>query len=1184
MNHSDSEPGQSAENLRNAGGDRRTQRLNARLRAIRNVNQLIAREKDRDRLLQGICAKLTEAGGYPGCWIVLLDELHMPTHTAEAGMGKSLDFLADRIRRSESNHCAPRALSQMGVVLVEDPASVCADCPLISKCAGRKTMAARLAYGESVFGLIGASLAGDYAVEGEELTLFEEVASDVAFALHSLQLEEERQRDQRALLLERSRLEALLQLGQMTGASMQEITDFALEGAVRLTESTMGYLAFMNEDETVLTMHSWSKTAMKQCAMIDKPIVYPVETTGLWGEAVRQRKPIITNDYGAPGVKKKGYPKGHVEVARHMNIPVFDGEHIVAVAGVGNKSLPYDESDVRQLTLLMQGMWRLLQRRQADQSLREAREQLELRVQERTAELARTNEELKQEIAERKRAEKETEDSRALYSSLVHNLPVHVLRKDREGRFTFASRSFCDLLGKPPRAILGKTDFDFYPEELAHKYRQDDQRVLNSGELLDMVEENKKDGETRYVQVMKSPVRDASGAIVGEQVIFWDVTDRKRAEEQLQAAKKAAEIASQAKSEFLATMSHEIRTPMNGIIGMIDLLMNAQPTTQQRMYLSLAGQSADTLLRLLNDILDFSKIEAGKLELESVAFALRDTLGDTLRTLAGRASQKGLELTYHIPPDIPDNLVGDPGRICQVMVNLVGNAIKFTERGEIGVAVKMDSLAADRVLLHFAVKDTGPGISPDKQEMIFEAFRQADSSMSRRYGGTGLGLAISSRLVEMMNGRIWVESEMGKGSTFHFTADISLQKDRPAKPAAPELATLQGLRVLVVDDNETNRLILAEMLGNWRMRPTAVANGKAAMVEMTRAAQAGEPFRLALLDAMMPQMDGLALAEQIKRTPGLAGTPLIVLSSAGNTEGSARCRTLGIAHCLIKPVKQSELLDSIVATLGVATAEEPVPQASPQRRDYVAPLRVLLAEDGLVNQKVAVSLLEQRGHEVTVANNGQEALVALDGGAFDVVLMDVQMPTMDGFEATARIRQKEAGTGRHIPIIAMTAHAMKGDRERCLAAGMDGYIAKPIRAREFYEIVEGMAANVRKSQPPGPQDADQDVIDRDRLLEYAGGSAEAMKELVDLFAVECPKLMKAVRETIDRNAASDLQRAAHTLKGSILIFGARRPAEAALRLETMGREGNLTGVEQAWSTLGKEVERLLAMLADLRKS
>ncbi|MEN6426417.1 MAG: GAF domain-containing protein, partial [Phycisphaerales bacterium] len=938
MNQRDSGLSRSVEEPQNAGGDvrseatcqegeQRAQRLNARLRAIRNVNQLIAREKDCDRLLQGVCARLNETGGYPSCWIMLLDESRMPTHTAEAGMGETLGRLADRIRRGESNHCAPRALSQTGGVVIEDPASVCGDCPLVPRCAGHRTMAARLAYGEKVFGLMGVSLSGDCTVESEELTLFEEVASDVAFALHSLRLEEERQRAQRALLLEQSRLEALLRLGQMATASMQEITDFALEEAVRLTESTIGYLAFMNEDETVLTMHSWSKTAMKQCAMIDKPIVYPVETTGLWGEAVRQRKPVITNDYAAPNVQKKGYPAGHVQVTRHMNIPVFDGEHIVAVAGVGNKNAPYDESDVRQLTLLMQGMWRLLERRQADQALREAREELELRVQERTVQLARANEELREEIAERRRAEKETEDSWALYLSLVENLPVHVLRKDREGRFTFAGRSFCDLLGKPLAAILGKTDFDFYPEELAQKYRQDDRRVLESGELLDTVEENKKDGETRYVQVMKSPVRDAGGAIVGEQVIFWDVTDRKHAEEQLQAAKKAAEVANQAKSEFLATMSHEIRTPMNGIIGMIDLLLNAQPTVQQRMYLDLAGQSAQTLLRLLNDILDFSKIEAGKLELESVGFALRDTLGDTLHTLAGRASEKGLELTYHIPPDIPDNLVGDPGRICQVMVNLVGNAIKFTDQGEIGVSVNMESLAEDRVLLHFAVKDTGPGIPPDKQEMIFEAFRQGDSSMSRRYGGTGLGLTISCRLVELMSGRIWLESEMGKGSTFHFTAAISLQKDRPMKPAAPELATLQGLRVLVVDDNETNRLILAEMLANWRMKPTTVNSGQAALAEMNRAARAGEPFRLALLDAMMPCMDGWTLAEQIKQTPGLTETSLIVLSSAGNSEGSVRCRAIGIAHCLIKPVKQSELLDSIAATLGVATAEEPTPQA-----------------------------------------------------------------------------------------------------------------------------------------------------------------------------------------------------------------------------------------------------------------
>lgn len=1294
-------------------GEGRGQRLNALLRAIRNVNQLIAREKDCDRLLRGTCGRLCEAGGYQSTWIVLLDESHMPTYTVGAGVGEALQSLADRIRRGEWNHCAARALSQTDALLVEDPASVCGDCPLAPGCRGGKALAARLAYGGNIFGLMGASTGGERPVDNEEQKLFEEVAGDVAFALNSVRLEEEHQRAERALLLERSRLEALLQLGHMATAPIQEITDFALEEAVRLTESTMGYLAFMSEDETVLTMHSWSRTAMEQCAMIDKPIVYPVESTGLWGEAVRQRKPIITNDYTAPDPRKKGYPKGHVPVIRHMNIPVFDGERIVAVAGVGNKTAPYDESDIRQLTLLMQGMWRLLQRRQVEQTLRAAREELELRVRERTAELARANEELKREITERQRVEKEIQDSQALYSSLVESLPVHVLRKDCEGRFTFANESFCRLLGKPLVAIRGRTDFDFYPKELAQKYRQDDLRVLETGELFDTVEENKKDGETRYVQVMKAPVRDASGEIVGVQVIFWDVTerkqaesaleheryllnalmdnlphniyfkdtqsrflrinkamarcfglsdaaealgktdadffteehaqqaladeqeimrsdqplvdkeeketwpdghvtwvstskiplrspeggiigtfgisrditDRKRAEEQLQAAKVAAEVASRAKSEFLATMSHEIRTPMNGIIGMIDLLLNTQPTTQQRTYLNLASQSAETLLRLLNDILDFSKIEAGRLELESVNFALRDTLGDTLRTLAGRAAEKGLELTYHIPPGIPGSLIGDPGRLCQVIVNLVGNAVKFTQQGEIVVAVQMESHDEDSVCLHFTVSDTGSGIPLEKQRVIFEAFRQADSSMSRRYGGTGLGLAISARLVELMSGRMWVESERGKGSTFHFTAVISLQKDGSRKPAV-ELTTLHGLRVLVVDDNETNRLILAEMLSNWRMRPTTVDSGRAALAEMNKAARAGEPFRLALLDGMMPQMDGFALAEQIRQTPGLGEPALIMLSSAGNPEDSTRCRALGIDHCLIKPVKQSELLDSIIAALGITTADELAPQAAAQERlNHITPLRILLAEDGLVNQKVAVSLLEQRGHRVTVANNGQEALTALDRESFDVVLMDVQMPAMDGFEATALIRQKEEEAGLRTPIIAVTAHAMKGDRERCLAAGMDGYIAKPIRAKDLYAIVEGIAAGAGRSQSQGRGTADEEgTIDRDQVLEHTGGSIETLKELVELFAVECPRLMRKMRDAITNNSPSELQQAAHTLKGSIQIFGATRPAAAAFRLETMGRDKNLTGVEEAWSTLVKEIEWFMPMLADLQKS
>jgi two-component system sensor histidine kinase/response regulator len=1304
--------------------EKKIQHLNTLLRAIRNVSQLIAREKDRKHLIQGACECLSETRGYHSICIIGLDESRRLTVAAQAKLGEDFHLLLDRAMHGDLNYCTKKALSQTGAFVIDDPMSECGACPIAKRCLGRKAIAARMEYGGEIFGLMIASVEGDCAIDRGEQSLFEEVAGDIAFALNGIRLEEERRRAETALILERSRLEALLQLAQMAAAPMKEITDFALEAAVRLTESKIGYLAFMNEDETVLTMHSWSKTAMEQCAIIDKPIVYPVETTGLWGEAVRRRKPVITNDYSAPDPLKKGYPEGHVQVDRHMNVPVFDGEHVVAVAGVGNKDDPYDESDVRQLTLLMQGMWRLIKRKQNEQALQEAHEKLEKRVQERTAELADANQELKKEIAERTRVEKVIKDSHALYSSLVENLPVHVLRKDRDGRFTFANQSFCDLLGKPLKEITGKTDFDFYPEELAQKYRQDDQRVIETGELFETVEENKRNGETRYVQVMKSAVRDASGMIIGVQVIFWDVTerknaesaleheryllhalmdnlphniyfkdtqsrfirinkamtrcfglrnpseamgktdsdyftnehalqaladereiissgqplldkeeketwpdghitwvstskvpllspegqvigtfgisrditDRKRAEVQLKAAKEAAEVASLAKSEFLATMSHEIRTPMNGIIGMVDLLLITNLTDQQRMYLELASQSADTLLRLINDILDFSKIEAGKFELESVGFKLRDTLGDTLQTLAGRASAKGLELTYRIPPGIPDDLIGDPGRLCQIIVNLTGNAIKFTERGEIAVAVTLESLTDDNLRLHFTVSDTGPGIPPEQQRVIFEAFRQADSSMSRRYGGTGLGLAISSHLVELMDGRIWVESEVGKGSTFNFNAVFSRQKDVPIEPSA-EPDTLYGLKVLVVDDNKTNGLILKELLNNWHMKPTTVDSGRAALLEMEKAVKAGEPFHLAVLDSMMPQMDGFALAEQIRQRPNLSTTRLIMLSSSGNFKSSDSCRRLGIKYCLMKPVKQSELLNSIIEVLGVATADKIAPaDVVREHPESMTSLRILLAEDGLVNQKVAVNLLEQRGHKVTVANNGQEAFAALGSESFDVVLMDIQMPVMDGFEATAMIRDREKETGVHIPIIAMTAHAMKGDRERCLEVGMDGYIAKPIRAKDLYKTIETTAMKVLRSRQRNKSILDEKdshfaifsrngvpnkALNRDKILEQTGGSAETLKEIVELFGVESAKLMKRIRDAITSEDASELQRAAHTLKGSVRIFGAERPAAAAQRLETMGREKNLLDAEQAWQELVKEIELLKPLLNDL---
>ena len=534
---------------------------------------------------------------------------------------------------------------------------------------------------------------------------------------------------------------------------------------------------------------------------------------------------------------------------------------------------------------------------------------------------------------------------------------------------------------------------------------------------------------------------------------------------------------------------------------------------------------------------------------------------------------------------MPDRLVGDPGRFCQIIVNLTGNAIKFTDQGEIVVDVKTELLVQDSVRLHFAVRDTGLGIPPEKQSVIFESFSQADSSMSRRYGGTGLGLAISSRLVEMMEGRIWVESELGKGSTFHFVVAFSLRKDAPAKPTA-ELATLHGLRVLVVDDNRTNRLILEEMLTNWRMKPTAVDSGPAALEEMDRATRAGEPFQLALLDVMMPEMDGFALAALIRQTPSRSATPLIMLSSAGYAESGARCRELGIDYYLIKPVKQSDLLDSIVTVLRVATADEVTLQAVDRKRpDSIESLRILLAEDGLVNQKVAVNLLEQRGHKVTVANNGEEALAALDRESFDVVLMDVQMPIMDGLEATGVIRQKEKASGTHIPILAMTAHAMKGDRERCLEAGMDGYIPKPIRAQNLYETVEGVTATVRENQAEGDAiNGGQETIDRNQVLELTGGNVETLKEVVGLFSVECRKLMKRIHDALTNEDPAELQRAAHTLKGSVQVFGAKRAAAAALRLETMGRDENLAGAEEVRLELVREIEHLMPVLSDLLTS
>jgi len=490
---------------------------------------------------------------------------------------------------------------------------------------------------------------------------------------------------------------------------------------------------------------------------------------------------------------------------------------------------------------------------------------------------------------------------------------------------------------------------------------------------------------------------------------------------------------------------------MNGIIGMTELALEMALTADQRECLTAVQGSAGSLLTIINDILDFSKIEAGKLELESVDFNLRDSMVPTVKALALRAQQKGLELTCDIRPEVPEELVADPTRLRQIIINLVGNAIKFTQEGEVGLQVALESRTQDQVLLHFVVQDTGVGIPTERQKVIFEAFSQADGSTARKFGGTGLGLTISKRLVETMGGRIWVESVERKGSAFHFTATLGVGK--AGEPAQPR-ATVAGRNALGVDDNATNRRILQEMLSNWGIRPTLAESGAAALECLK---QAHDPFALILTDVNMPEMDGFTLVEQLRQGRGPAATAkIIMLTSAGQRGDAARCRELGVAAYLTKPVGQSELFDAITRVLG---AGEPgsTPATLITRhslREEKGKLHVLLAEDNAVNQKLAARLLEKHGHSVTVTSNGREALAALDRENFDVVLMDVQMPEMDGFEATAAIRVQERGSGKHLPVIAMTAHAMQGDQERCLATGMDAYIAKPIKAQELIDLLE----------------------------------------------------------------------------------------------------------------------------------
>ena len=793
------------------------------------------------------------------------------------------------------------------------------------------------------------------------------------------------------------------------------------------------------------------------------------------------------------------------------------------------------------------------------------------------------------------------------YRLLFHRSLAGVFQCFPDGRVLDCNDTFAQIYGYSSRedCLLLNMTSHLAGEQMAVALRE---VVQQEGRITGFeIPIRRRDGTRRWIMLNATWIDadgDGNGILEGTVI---DITDQKSAHEAMARAMEAAEDANRAKSEFLANMSHEIRTPMNGIIGMTELALGTDLTPEQRGYLETAAASAESLMTLLDDILDFSKIEAQKVTIDRIDVDLGKLVDDLMLLMAPRAHQKGLELACDVATDVPRLVAGDPHRLRQILTNLLSNAVKFTIAGEVVLRVTVDLAQDHRVDLHFAVSDTGIGVPIDKQRLIFDAFTQADASTTRQFGGTGLGLAIASRLTELMGGRIWLESEPGSGSTFHVLLPFERREAASALPPSDVQTTLAGRRVLVVDDNATNRWILHDMLRRLDMVPTLAADGPAALAALEEARQAGQRFDLLLFDYQMPGMDGRELVERVRRDePPDPAPPVILMQSSIDVDDHAGSRT-GVL-VMTKPIRQTMLQQTISSALRLdagrsapATPGPRLPDAAQAPRPQPRALRVLLAEDNAVNQRLFVTLLEKHGHSVTVVSDGRAAVDALAAGTFDVVLMDLQMPVMGGLEATGHIRRAEESTGRHVPIIALTAHALKGDRERCLAAGMDDYLSKPVHGPDLLARLARIAGGGAPLPPPAPTvvptagassaaastpavpgaagpasgaAAGDSPIRLEDVLQRVDGDRELLAEITQIFAQQSGELLASLRTAAAAGDARTVEQHAHTLRGSVANFGARRAAQLAQDLELAARGNDLA---PAWGMIDALAAEIIAI-------